>query len=946
MPSRNRFKTGWTALLPATTFWRFFLATAVLAFLTASGAMLASTWIGKKMVYEIQEETGYTLLRSAADLIGRSRIADENMRSLYLANRKTHLKDLNKYALEIMESYEARIRAGELAPAAAKNEAFRQLNWIAANNGLPFYVFDRDFMILVHSNDYLRGSSLRNFQDNAGNYTFRQLAEDVREAGSGQTVFTMYPWRNKKKFLREHRLAAATYYGPWNLTIGAGMFLSDADDNLVQARLDNLNELRARIREITIAKTGYIFFFDEDCETLGHPTMTGKNFEELHIPGSGESICRKLQKVAELPWGKNKLRYQWEKPDDRDNPEHDKIAWCTREPVTGWYVCASSYVREMENTLPTFIMSIFLPSLGSILLLGGALALLLRNLLKPIKELTDVCQAVSQGDLSVSASIDAPGEMGFLCRRFNAMVGRLRGLRRKEARRQEELQELNKSLEKMVDVRTRALKRKAVTLEQANIRLQELDKMKSGFLSSVSHELRTPLTSILGFAKLINRDFKKSFHTLSESDPKLMKKSLRISENLDIIRHEGERLTRLINDVLDLNKIESGRTDWNDEEIQIAEIINHAQLAVSGQYAQNPDMKLMVEVAEGLPPLTLDKDRLLQVFINILNNAAKFTERGVITLRAYKASDDYVGFSVSDPGIGIPEKDHASIFDKFHQVSGKDTIAQKPQGTGLGLAICKQIIEHYNGRIWVESEPGKGSTFIFELPVWMSDAQKPDDSSKLLTDAHLDDLDLEDDKPLIMVVDDDPSVNSYLSQFLEGEGYAVISAFNGVDALRLAKEMKPALITMDIMMPVMDGKTAIGLLREDSTLAGIPILIVSVLQDTEPMGGDASLTKPINQGKLLDTVRSLLSLSDSEQPIIALRRNGKEDLGAFFALCPSCISHCTEQELWGRIEQGFEGTVILPAWAVDTVNLEKLSDTPGVQVLIMPEREKTPTSGS
>lgn len=938
MPIGKFYGKKWSELMPVTTFWRFFLATTVLGLFTATAAMIASTWIGRDMVYEIQEQTGYTLLRSAADLIGRSKIADENMRAMHLADKKNNLRDINSYALNILKSYETKVQSGTLAKGAAITEAIEQLNWIAANNGIPFYIIDNDFRVLVHSQEHLRGSSLLNFQDNAGRYTFRDLVNSTREAGANQTVFSMYPWRNKKKLTREPRLVAATYFEPWDMTVGAGMFLSDDDEQLVQAKADNLNELRARIREITIAKTGYIFIFDEACDTLGHPTMNGKNFGNLAFADSGESICESLKKVAEFPWGQNKLQYVWERPDDRENKEHKKIAWCTREPVTGWYVCASSYEKEMESSLPTFIISIFLPSLGSILILGGALALLLRNLLKPIKELTDVCQAVSQGDLSVSANINAPGEMGFLCRRFNAMVGRLRGLRRKEARRQEELEELNKNLEKMVDVRTRALKRKAVTLEQTNIRLQELDKMKTGFLSSVSHELRTPLTSILGFAKLISRDFKRSFLALADNDAKLKKKSRRISDNLEIIRHEGERLTRLINDVLDLNKIESGRIDWNDEEVQIAEIVNHAQLAVSGQYAQNPALVLKVDVAKGLPPLAIDKDRMLQVFINILNNAAKFTEKGVITFRAYLASKDFVGFSVSDPGIGIPQKDHSNIFDKFHQVSDKDTIAQKPQGTGLGLAICKQIVEHYEGRIWVESDPGKGSTFTFELPISQGGAKKAANRQELITDSNLDDLDLESDRPLIMVVDDDPSVNSYLSQFLEGEGYAVISVFNGADALRLAKEMNPALITMDIMMPVMDGQTAIGLLREDPDLARIPILIVSVLQDTEPMGGDASLTKPINQGKLLDTVRSLLSLSDSDQPIIALRRNGKEDLGAFFALCPSCITHCTEQELWRRIEEGFEGTVILPAWAVESVDIERLSNESGIQILIMPER--------
>ena len=278
---------------------------------------------------------------------------------------------------------------------------------------------------------------------------------------------------------------------------------------------------------------------------------------------------------------------------------------------------------------------------------------------------------------------------------------------------EQDLADLNRHLEQLVRERTEDLVNKARELEEANQRLRELDEMKSAFLSSVSHELRTPLTSILGFSKLIHKEFSKNFLLLAKSDTPLLKKGERIQENLSIISPEGERLTRLINDVLDLNKIESGRMGWRDERLDMSEVIDLAVHSVSGMFAQTP-VDLVTEVDPGLPFVNADPDRMQQVLINLLNNAAKFTLEGCVTVRAFPRFDQ-IRVEVSDTGLGIHIEDQTQIFEKFHQTKS-DTMEDKPKGTGLGLTICREIIEHYGGRIWVESETGQGSTFIFVLP--------------------------------------------------------------------------------------------------------------------------------------------------------------------------------------------------------------------------------------
>ncbi|MBF0474327.1 MAG: hypothetical protein HQK59_00630 [Deltaproteobacteria bacterium] len=263
--------------------------------------------------------------------------------------------------------------------------------------------------------------------------------------------------------------------------------------------------------------------------------------------------------------------------------------------------------------------------------------------------------------------------------------------------------------------------------ESANKRLQELDQLKSTFLSSVSHELRTPLTSVLGFAKLIRKDFLKLFQPLVVGDAKRTRKADKVDEGLSIIIREGERLMRLINDVLDLAKIEAGKIEWRDSAVSLGEVAREAGQAVSGHFLLNPAVRLIIETDENLPSVNADRDRIIQVVINLLNNAAKFTIEGEVVVSVTVVPPGLVRVSVRDTGMGIPPQDLDRVFDQFHQVYTGEVSRERPIGTGLGLTICRQIIEHYNGRIWVESQPGQGSTFSFTLPGDQSVSEKLND---------------------------------------------------------------------------------------------------------------------------------------------------------------------------------------------------------------------------
>lgn len=278
------------------------------------------------------------------------------------------------------------------------------------------------------------------------------------------------------------------------------------------------------------------------------------------------------------------------------------------------------------------------------------------------------------------------------------------------------LKSLNRDLERRVAERTDVLARQREELAEANNRLVELDALKSGFLATVTHDLRTPLTSVLGFAKLVRREFLKEFMPFSDVSERLRRKGARIADNLRIIENEGERLTRLVNDFLDLSRIESGRLPWNDREVDPADVLRLAAEAVGGEFEQNERLALVVDVAGPLPALRLDPDRLVQVLVNLLTNAARHTREGVVTLGARRLSSGRLELRVEDTGPGIDEKDRERIFDKFYQARRDDTRPEKSRGSGLGLAICKHIVERYEGSIRAEGRTPHGTSFVVELP--------------------------------------------------------------------------------------------------------------------------------------------------------------------------------------------------------------------------------------
>jgi signal transduction histidine kinase/DNA-binding response OmpR family regulator len=407
---------------------------------------------------------------------------------------------------------------------------------------------------------------------------------------------------------------------------------------------------------------------------------------------------------------------------------------------------------------------------------------------------------------------------------------------------------------------------------QARAAAEEADAAKSSFLSTVSHELRTPLTSVLGFAKIIRRRLEERlFPLIPEDDRKVQQAKQQVISNLGVVVSEGERLTKLIDDVLDLAKIEAGKFSWNMAKISVGQVLERAIGATSSLF-EAKKLDLVRRIEPELPEITGDRDRLIQVVINLISNAVKFTDSGAIECSACVRGGELV-VSVTDNGIGIAPADQGKVFEKFKQVG--DTLTDKPKGTGLGLPICKEIVEYHGGRIWVESEPGKGSTFSFSIPLpdGAGPAPRAIDIESLVRQLREKVASHEPRANSILVVDDDPNIRSLLQQEFTENGYSVRLAENGRRALELVREETPGLIVLDVMMPEMNGFDVAAVLKNDPATMDIPIIILSIVEDKERglrLGVDRYLTKPIDTATLFREVGALLEQGKSKKKVMVV----------------------------------------------------------------------------
>jgi len=393
-------------------------------------------------------------------------------------------------------------------------------------------------------------------------------------------------------------------------------------------------------------------------------------------------------------------------------------------------------------------------------------------------------------------------------------------------------------------------------------RERELDRLKDEFVSLVSHELRTPLTSIKGYVDL-----------LIDGDAGEVTEEQK--EFLDIVKNNSDRLVLLVNDLLDVSRIEAGRINLRVQPVDLAGCIDEVATSLRPLMEQKRQ-SLKLELPADLPQVRADRDRVVQIVTNLLSNAHKYTlEGGAVSVRAQADRDD-VQVEVSDTGVGMTADERDKLFTKFFRAQNPAT--QNISGTGLGLNIVKSLVEKQGGRIWVTSEPMKGSTFIFTIPTGgktgaaataasAADARAP--AAKV--------------GARILVVDDEPDIAGLIRRYLERGGYQVLVAHDARTAFETARRERPDLMTLDVNLPDCDGFTLLEWLKGDPATAPIPAIMLSVLEDTGRgllMGAVDYLHKPIDESTLLSHVGSIVR---SPEPQVVLVADDEEDIRSLIA---------------------------------------------------------------
>jgi signal transduction histidine kinase/DNA-binding response OmpR family regulator len=404
------------------------------------------------------------------------------------------------------------------------------------------------------------------------------------------------------------------------------------------------------------------------------------------------------------------------------------------------------------------------------------------------------------------------------------------------------------------------LKQHETELAAARDAADEANRTKSSFLANMSHELRTPLNAIIGYSEVLQEDAAYK----GDKEP---------IEDLQKIESAGRHLLGLINNILDLSKIEAGKVDVFIEPVDVQALFKEV-LSIVKPLADKSGNVIEVICPTDIGSFRSDQTKVKQCLLNLMSNANKFTNKGALTLTVAR-EDNQVCFRVSDTGIGMTEEQLGRLFQAFSQADASTT--KQFGGTGLGLAITKRFCAMLGGDVMVESTRGTGSTFIIRLPdqrVTPATVELP-----AVTEA--------DGRTTVLVVDDDPSVLSLLTKTLEKDGYRVISARNGVEALALAREHRPQAITLDVLMPQMDGWSALRELKADAELRDIPVIMVSILNERGmaiPLGAADFVTKPVDRQRLAAILRDHCGDPSSTSILVV-----EDDLPTREGLCRSLM---------------------------------------------------------
>src|SRR5438876_7078542 len=561
----------------------------------------------------------------------------------------------------------------------------------------------------------------------------------------------------------------------------------------------NLKLIWDVVSQIKVGNRGQAYLVDAQGRLIAHP--------DISLVLRNTDLSRLAQVQAARAAGSGQATEQLQVADDIQG-RRVLTAYAHVSPL-GWLVFVELPVAEAYAPLYSTIERsgiLLMAALGFAFVAGLVLA---RRMVGPIQALRIGAARIGSGDLGQRITIKTGDELEALADQFNDMAG--------------QLQESYAGLEQKVEQRTREVEEKSRQLEMAS-------QHKSQFLASMSHELRTPLNAIIGLTEMMVTNAARSG-------------TEKAAEPLRRVQRAGTQLLGLINQVLDLSKIEAGKLELSPESVNLAPLT--AEVAgTARQLAEQNNNRLIVESQPNLGQLIVDPMRLRQILLNLLSNACKFTKQGEVTLHVKKVVNgrNWIEFAVADTGIGMTPAQQAKLFEEFTQADS--STARQYGGTGLGLAITRKLARMVGGDVTVTSEPGKGSIFTVRLP---GSADSKTRSSPGSGGRHSPNADC------VLVIDDDATARELIADHLKAERFSVVTAAGGVEGLKLAKELRPTAITLDVMMPDLDGWSVLAALRQDPELAEIPVIMITIVDEHRrgvALGAAGYLTKPIDRERL------------------------------------------------------------------------------------------------